>query len=347
MVAALQCSQHHRTTLIAPRFPSGDELATVEAVPASLLALLVELGIHPRRIGVEQLHRSRAIAWEGEARLESHGIAEAHIERPALDVALLREVVACGRVTIVRGDRTSIAAAMLAARHREVRLIDATGRRAITAKKKIRPDRPWASRTFLTPRRSGPADGGLRTAALPEGFVYRLGAAKHLLMGIVGGKQTIVGTHSMLERRIHECGAGWILEGVPPIATWAPGRTSVASVQWTLDEAATTIGDAALARDALSSQGLATGISDALYVAAAEGPQDDALLALRKREQRLAHLRAMKDVIARCRFRHNQAWRDYGRFFDEHADRERAAPRVALRAGRIRRDELRRERDAG
>jgi hypothetical protein len=335
MVAALQCSKHRRTTLIARRFPSGDELATIEAVPASLLALLVEFGIHPRQIGVEQLHRSRVSAWESEAPLESRGIAEAHVERPALDVALLREVVACGRVRIIRGDGPSIEGAVRAARHGEVRLIDATGRRAITAKKKFHPDRPWASRTFVAPRRSVAADGGLRIAALPDGFIYRLGASNHLLIGIVGGKQTIVGTPSVVERRIHECGAGWILEGLPAIAELAPGRRSAASVQWTLDEAATTIGDAALARDALSSQGLAAGISEGLYVAAAADPQDDALLSLRKREQRLAHLRTMTDVIARCRFRHNEAWRDYGRFFEEHADREQAAPRVALRANRI------------
>jgi hypothetical protein len=335
MVAALACSQHHRTTLVGRWFPSGDELPTVEAVPASLLALLVEFGIHPRRIGVDQLHRSRVMAWESEFPLERRGIAEAHVERPALDVALLREVVACGRVRIARGDHASIEAAVLAARNGEVRLIDATGRRAMTAKKKIHPERPWASRTFLTPRRSGPADASLRIAALSDGFVYRLGASNHLLMGIVGGKETIVGTPSALERRIHDGAAGWILEGLPPIAAMAPGRTSVASVQWTLDEAAATIGDASLARDALSSQGLAAGISEGLYVAAAESPQDEALLSLRKREQRLAHLRAMTDVIARCRFRHNEAWRDYGRFFAAHANGEQVTPRVALRASRV------------
>jgi hypothetical protein len=335
LVAALQCSKHHRTTVIARRFPSGDELTTIEAVPASLLALLVEFGIHPRQVGVEQLHRSRVSAWESEAPLQTRGIAEAHVERPALDVALLREVVACGRVRIIRGDHASIEAAMRAARDGEVRLIDATGRRAVTARKKIHPDRPWASRTFLAPRRSGAADGGLRIAALPEGFVYRLGASNHLLMGVVGGKQTTVGPPSVLERRIHECGAGWILEGLPPIAELAPGRISAASVQWTMGEAATTIGDAALARDALSSQGLAAGMSEGLYVAAAEGPHDDTLLSLRKQEQRLAHLRAMQDVIARCRFRHHDAWRDYGSFLAEHASGDQVPTRVALRASRV------------
>jgi flavin-dependent dehydrogenase len=335
LVAALESSKHRRTSLIARHLPSGDEVPTVEALPASILALLVEFGIHPRQIGVEHLHESRLIAWERETFAESNGPVEAHIERPALDLALFRAVVDSGRVRITLGDHASIRAVILAARNGEVRLIDATGRTAISAQKKVRLTKPWAARTFPTSRYSSLADTTLRIAALPGGFVYRLGASRHLLLGIVGRKETIVGSHSVLERRIRDYGAGWVLDEFPPMAALTPGRISSASVQWTTEGAATTIGDAALARDVLSSQGLATGISEALYAAAIVTAEDEAFLSLRKVEQRVAHLRSMEKLIARCRFRQNEAWREYAEFVAEHLDHDPPLLRVSLRANRV------------
>ena len=338
LVAALECSKNHPTTLIACQLPSTEDAPRVEAVPASLLALFVEFGIHPQQIGVEGLHESRRIAWEQEAIVESRGPVAAHVERPLLDLALLKVVLACGRVKIVLNDHREACKAMLeAARcHDDLRVIDATGRRSVSARKKIQPTRPWAAQTFLTLRQSCRAGPELRIAALPGGFVYRLGSSKHLVLGIVGRNKTIVGDPLKLEQQLFECGAGWILEELPEMADLIPGRFSAASVQWTSDGVGLRVGDAALARDTLSSQGLAAGISDALYCAAAVRSDDDGtLVSLRHVEQRAAHLRSLEQLIARCRFREEGIWREYAEFVAGQVDPTPAESRVALRAGRL------------
>src|SRR5262244_1365133 len=88
MMAALELSKHYRTVLLTRRLPSVEEAPRVEAVPAALIALLIKLGIHPGQIGVECLHESRLMAWEHDDCAASIGSAAAHVERPALDVAL-------------------------------------------------------------------------------------------------------------------------------------------------------------------------------------------------------------------------------------------------------------------
>lgn len=60
------------------------------------------------------------------------------------------------------------------------------------------------------------------------------------------------------------------------------GNVSVASVQWTSGEVGRRVGDAALARDILSSQGIAGGISDALYAAAIRSYDDETLPSARQ-----------------------------------------------------------------
>jgi len=338
LMAALEFSKNHSTTLIARQLPSAEDAPRVEAVPASLLALLVELGIHPQQIGVEGLHESRWIAWEQEAIVESRGPVAAHVERPLLDLALLKVVVACGHVNIVLSDhRDAFKAVCEAARcNNDLLLIDATGRRSVSARKRIQPARPWAARTFLALRQSCWAGPEVRIAALPGGFVYRLGSSRHIVLGIVGRNKTIVGDPLTLERQLLECGAGWILEGLPAMSDLIPGMFSAASVQWTSDGAGWRVGDAALARDTLSSQGLAAGISDALYCAAAVRSDDDGtLLSLRHVEQRAAHLRSLEQLIACCRFRKEKTWSEYAEFVADQVDPKPAESRVALRAGRL------------
>jgi 2-polyprenyl-6-methoxyphenol hydroxylase-like FAD-dependent oxidoreductase len=337
LVAALELSKDHPTTLVARRLPSSEDAPRVEAVPASLLALLVEFGIHPQQIGVEVLHESRRIAWEEETMVESRGPVAAHVERPVLDLALLKLVVACRRVNIVLSDhREGFKAVLEAAKRNDLRLIDATGRRSVSARTRVQPSRPWAARTFLALTRYCRADPKVRIAALPGGFVYRLGSSSHIVLGIVGRNKTIVGDPLGLEQQLLEGGAGWILEGLPAMADLIPGKFSAASVQWTSYGTGWRVGDAALARDTLSSQGLAAGISDALYYAAAVRNDDDAtLLSLRQVEQRAAHLRSLEQLITRCRFQKEETWSEYAKFVAHQVDPEPAESRVALRAGRL------------
>jgi hypothetical protein len=315
LVAALEVSKTHPTTLIARRLPSAEDALRVEAVPASLLALLVEFGVHPRQIGVEGLHESRWIAWEQEDVVEMRGPVAAYVERPSLDLALLNETIACGRVSLVLSDHYDDVYALLeAARRNDVRLVDATGRRSVSGKKKVHPAKPWAARTFLALARSCNAGPELRIAALPGGFVYRLGSSRHIVLGIVGRSKTIAGTPPDLERQIRECGAGWILDKLPEMTDLIPGKCSAASVQWTEGGVGWRVGDAALARDTLSSQGLAASMSDALHCSAVLRSGKATPLFQRQNEQRGAHLRSLEQVIARCRFRGVETWSEYADF---------------------------------
>ncbi|HEX8351785.1 MAG TPA: hypothetical protein VF611_02595, partial [Pyrinomonadaceae bacterium] len=311
MVAALELSKRYRTVLITCGLPSADEIPRVEAVPASLLALLIEYGIHPRKIGVGRLHESRLTAWDDEHYAERVGPAAAHVERPALDLAILEAVIASRRVDIVTRPPSHGPDTLAQLRRQAVRLVDSTGRSALTAGRKIHPARPWAARTFVTSTRGRDAGGELRIAALPGGYAYRLGSANHLLLGVVGRGKMLAGSPAEVERSLREHGAGWLLEGLPTVGEMTPGRTGPASVQWAEgDTAVRRVGDAALARDALSSQGLANGISEALYCAAIKDEYDEHLFALRQREQRAAHLRSLAGLIDGCRFRAAGAWKE-------------------------------------
>jgi hypothetical protein len=106
-------------------------------------------------------------------------------------------------------------------------------------------------------------------------------------------------------------------------------------VQWSEDSQCSTIGDAALSRDILSSQGLAAGISGALYAAAARSDADHSLCAHRNAGQRAAHFESLHQVFAACRHRDRPAWRAYAEFVTTHEKPTAFADRAALIAGRI------------
>jgi hypothetical protein len=63
----------------------------------------------------------------------------------------------------------------------------------------------------------------------------------------------------------HDTGAGWVLKGLGSFDSIQAGKGGVASVQWSAGPAAPLrVGDASLARDSLSAQGLCSGISDVI-----------------------------------------------------------------------------------
>jgi hypothetical protein len=107
-------------------------------------------------------------------------------------------------------------------------------------------------------------------------------------------------------------------------------------VQWTDGHANLRIGDAALARDALSSQGIVTGTSEALLAAAWSDDRDLRRIRMRQQEQRRAHLMSLLDVIDRCRYADHPVWRDYRAFVAAHVDGPLQSS-AALRHGKIER----------
>ena len=113
------------------------------------------------------------------------------------------------------------------------------------------------------------------------------------------------------------------------------GKVASASVQWTAGNSFIAIGDAALTRDPLSSQGLSCGISEALYAAAIGNAHDEQLFVSRQAAQRAAHLQALAEVIASCHHRDQDAWKGYAEFVARHVARPLTGPDVSLRDGRI------------
>jgi 2-polyprenyl-6-methoxyphenol hydroxylase-like FAD-dependent oxidoreductase len=112
-----------------------------------------------------------------------------------------------------------------------------------------------------------------------------------------------------------EAKAEWLLKGLN-LASGRKKGSRVASLQWSIHGDAVrsvlSIGDAALARDALASQGLAVSISDALCAIAATRDKFGAdLLRARQVEQRTAHIRHLVDAIRRCSFRSSTTWSEY------------------------------------
>lgn len=330
LIAALQFARSGRTVAIAAkRLPAPDGAERVDAVPASFLALLVELGINPIGIGADRLHRTRASAWLSATPQVSEGASTAHVERPALDIALLEAARRAG--CAIRSDFKLDAGEVCGRGWTAKRLIDATGRAAVTASRRFHTSKPWVARSFRAP--VGMHHRGFAIAQLPQGYVYRLGASSTLAFGVVGRRDAVAGSFSDIARHLG-AHAPWMLEDLPPFAELRSGRACAASVQWS-EGNGLRIGDAALARDALSSQGIATGASEALQACAMDGEDDRASIAARQREQRQVHLRSLLGVLESGRFSDTPAWRHYIDFVGSKLEPENAEWTVALRGNRI------------
>lgn len=334
LVAALALARRRRVALLTHRLPAATDPPRVEAVPAALLTLLLEFGVHPAELGVTRLYESRVSAWEAATPETQAGPATAHVERPALELALLRRALATPRLDLIKGRVSAQLVEQLGRAARPgCRLLDATGRRAITAAARTQPPRPWGSRGFWVSNGHHELDGTFGLAALPDGYVYRLGGARCAGLGFVGRGKLLTASAEEAQRELKSCGADWILAGLPPLERMRPGKTTLASVQWAIGGAATRIGDAALARDALSSQGLSCGISEAFYAAAGEKLSE--LLGTRQTEQRALHLRALGQLISRCRYRRLAAWHCYAAFIDHYQVDVKPDSTVVLNDNRV------------
>jgi flavin-dependent dehydrogenase len=335
LIAALQFMwSGRRVVIVSNRLPAPDGARRVDAVPASFVALLVEFGIDPAGIGADRLYRARLAAWSSAEPIVTEGASTAHLERPALDIALLAAARRAG--CVIRSRFRCNGEAIGGLDWTAESFVDATGRAAVSAVRRIRAPKPWVARPFWSP--ASAHNGGFGIAQLPEGYAYRLGASSTLAFGVVGRRDAVAGTLSDIAQRLR-VHAPWILEDLPPLAQLRPGRACAASVQWS-EGGGLRIGDAALARDALSSQGLAAGAAEALQACAMRGLQDRALIASRQREQRNAHLRTLLRVLESGRFCQAPAWRGYIDFVQSQLDPEIPEWTAAVQRGRILRVEL-------
>jgi hypothetical protein len=303
-MAALAAARTGPVILLAPQ--DNPRPPRVDSVPAPLLALLLEFGVHPLEIGVADLQDTQMVSWESRDPAVLRTRATAHVMRPELDHALRREVERSLAVTIVH---------MLApnALRTAARVIDASGRTAVSAARRVRPAEPFVARTSTATGQFSRAERAFQLAAIPGGYVYRLGTPTLLTFGIVAPKRF---HHADIACQLRQLDLGWILTGLPSLETMAAGRGGIASVQWSEGpDHLIRVGDAALARDSLSSQVMANGLSDAL-----QASKDEISLWRRHKEERQAHLTSLIHEIERCWCGSSSNWMGYAIFLRGHLD---------------------------
>ena len=301
-------------SLALPRDPPR-----VERVPAQVVALLVEFGVSPNRIGVDMLFRRQTMQWAGGAVAASPAPDAAHIERPALEIALLELALRAGvKIDVPAGNVVQ----ELRRRHREGEclFLDATGRSAVTAIHRIRPRRPLVARLFHLPVRTGLRDSALMIAAGPEGYAYRLANATTLTLGVVGRKDFVQGDGREIVAKIAEF-AAWLVRDIPTQHI-RPGGSGAAGAQWSIGDSCESVlvGDASFARDALASQGLAIGLSDALKALAHPIKGVGAQARSNQRKEIPGHCRRIIQEIKGSAFVSARPWVEYSEFLSALAD---------------------------
>ncbi|EIM31154.1 hypothetical protein MicloDRAFT_00001440 [Microvirga lotononidis] len=288
----------------------------VEAIPASTLALLARYGITPGRVGAGEVHGDRWGAWAAEAPVALPGRPTVHIERTLLEGAFVDLVRTEPRITVCD---VPVARGVGATDLGAARVLDATGRQAVTSGLRTGPRRPWVGRLFWAPRRATTVPGTFSIAATPNGYAYRLASTVGVTLGLVGRGSAIAKGASVIDRYL-SCHAPWLLGGMPPLSDMMPVAGGGATVQWGAAAPGTIlIGAAALARDALSSQGLAAGLSEALASASIASGYDEILLSHRQEEQRRAHLAHLLQICRSHRFVNEPIWAEYIAFLEREA----------------------------
>ena len=318
MVAALRLGcqlgmdvRVYTNSLGAPR-----ESPRVECVPAQVVALLVEFGVSPKRVGIDALFRQRTMQWADGAVATSPAPDAAHIERPALEIALLESALRAGtKIDVLREDLVQ----ELRRRHREgeCMLLDASGRSAVTAMERIGPRRPLVARLFHLPTRPSLRGSGLMIAAGPEGYAYRLANASTLTLGVVGRKDFVQGDGRRIVAKIAEF-APWLVRDIPSELLQS-GASGAASVQWSVggNFESVLVGDASFAHDALASQGLAMGLSDALKTFVQQNKSVRAPPRSDEKKQISVHCQRIVQQIKRSAFGSARPWVEYSEFLSD------------------------------
>jgi len=337
LTAALALAREQHVVVATARLPDGEVPGRVDCVPIRLLSTLQELGIETAVIRAHRPAGPRRIAWSSATPDRVYGHATVHLERPRLELALLTEVLRNGRIEIVIADRRPqfIGGLFVGDAWRAPRVIDATGAAGVMAPRRVRPAKPWASRTWMLPR---PPDKCQQfdLATLPQGYVFRLATPTWLTIGVVGEPAFVRSDVTTLDARLRTAGHAWMLDDVPALDRLMQGWQGRGSVQWSelAGIPVLPIGDAALARDPLSSQGLATAIGDALAVAAVNDEASADLFRERYRIGVVTHLRALATHVRTVRWATSPAWHAYAAFLAANEGTEPTTD-VALVNGRL------------
>jgi hypothetical protein len=303
LVTALAAARSGSVLVMSPRVPQSARALRIDSVSLALMALFVELGLHPSEINAEETHDHRLAAWESKTPALIRSAATVYIERPLLEQSLIALVRRHPAITVRLGG--------LPDRWPKTNLrLDATGRRAVSAEAKLAPDNPSICRTFGTIGEGfSKSQQALRIAALPTGYAYRIGTRGSLVIGVVQGRNEWACPIGDLASYLRRWDADWLLAGVPT-NRFTPAMGGHSSFQWTIGQLAPVrIGDAAFARDALAAQGIANGISGGLKAIAGAPSMEDWKQHLKA--EALGHLENLRKLISACCYADRPYWSNY------------------------------------
>ncbi len=178
LVTALAAARSGSVLVMSPRVPQSARALRIDSVSLALMALFVELGLHPSEINAEETHDHRLAAWESKTPALIRSAATVYIERPLLEQSLMALARRHPAITVRLGG--------LPDRWPKTNLrLDATGRRAVSAEGKLAPDNPSICRTFeMIGEGFSKSQQALRIAALPTGYAYRIGTRGSLVIGV-------------------------------------------------------------------------------------------------------------------------------------------------------------------
>jgi 2-polyprenyl-6-methoxyphenol hydroxylase-like FAD-dependent oxidoreductase len=337
IVAALCSARQSATVLILRSRTESCEIPRIETVPAPMLSLLIDYGVHPQLIGVDRLYENQHVAWECADPEIRRGRAMAHIDKAKLQCELLNLASKTPHLGLLIDPRAPChgKTGWFGPEWSARRLIDATGRAAITAARRVMAPKPWVARPFWCAAPAPATMREFRIAALPNGYVCRVGSNEVDSLWIAGRGATLSASPQAIESAITRAGAEWLLEGLPALESLQSGRAFPVSAQWAEGSAAIAVGDAALARDVLSSQGMACGLSSASYGVAVESERDLALLRQHQLAERASHLQSLSQLLAACRYGDSLEWQPYRQFIAAHVDGEASQDTIWLSEGRL------------
>ncbi|MBB2708420.1 hypothetical protein N2597_22545 (plasmid) [Rhizobium sophoriradicis] len=290
----------------SPTWPSATDAATIESLPGQTMALLVETGVLPRAVGVQEVFSEQVHQWGDGPITRKITTGRVHVSRPGLDLALLAIAERLGTAFVTqRIDRKAVPDTQ----QNGLLVFDASGRNASSATAVMRPKRPVVARQWLFEANAGRM-APFAIAALSSGYAYRMGNAVRICLGVVGSSGLMRGNWSEIrEELIKSC--DWFVEDLP-LNDAEVGRSGAASMQWSQGSLGPwQIGDACFAQDALSSQGLAAGLVRAVQCVRAHlgrpatpSPVDSTLM--------ISHARlAVAGIVATSPFAGDALWAEY------------------------------------
>ena len=199
--AALHAVRQGSVVLVCGPPERTREVPRIETLPASVVCLLVDVGLPPRLAGIRRFHDSRQVAWSKAQPADHAGRPMAHVDHETLRTQLLAIAASTPGISIVtdpsRPRRT--AAGWVASSWHATSILDASGRSMVLQRGRSGLAHPWVARPFWTHAPTAHEPEGLRIAALPFGYVYRVSSDEFDTLWVAGRGPELGGTPRALE----------------------------------------------------------------------------------------------------------------------------------------------------